>query len=38
MGELAGTVLDPKVYAALAEVVTQRRSLVFLDDGSAPEP
>jgi putative nucleotidyltransferase with HDIG domain len=38
MGELAGTVLDPRVYAALAEVVTQRRSLVFLDDGSAPEP
>jgi putative two-component system response regulator len=31
MGELAGTVLDPKVYAALADVVTRRRSLVFLD-------
>lgn len=31
MGDLAGTVLDPKVFAALAEVVTQRRSLVFLE-------
>jgi putative nucleotidyltransferase with HDIG domain len=31
MGELAGTVLDPKVFAALAEVVTRRRSLVFLE-------
>jgi putative two-component system response regulator len=31
--ELAGSVLDPKVFAALATVVTRRRSLVFLDDG-----
>jgi response regulator RpfG family c-di-GMP phosphodiesterase len=31
MGDLAGTVLDPKVFAALAEVVTRRRSLVFLE-------
>ncbi len=31
MGELVGTVLDPKVFAALAEVVTRRRSLVFLE-------
>ncbi|HEY6061556.1 MAG TPA: HD domain-containing phosphohydrolase [Gemmatimonadales bacterium] len=31
MGDLAGHVLDPKVFAALAEVVTKRRSLVFLE-------
>jgi cyclic di-GMP phosphodiesterase len=31
MGELAGTVLDPHVFSALAEVVTRRRSLVFLE-------
>lgn len=31
MGDLAGTVLDPKVFAALAEVITRRRSLVFLE-------
>jgi putative nucleotidyltransferase with HDIG domain len=33
MGELAGTVLDPQVFAALAEVVKRRRSLTFLVDG-----
>ena len=33
MGELVGTVLDPKVFSALAEVVTHRRSLMFLDEG-----
>jgi HD-GYP domain-containing protein (c-di-GMP phosphodiesterase class II) len=33
MGELVQTVLDPKVFAALAEVVTRRRSLVFLEGG-----
>jgi cyclic di-GMP phosphodiesterase len=31
MGELVGTVLDPRVFTALAEVVTRRRSLVFLE-------
>lgn len=31
MGDMAGTVLDPKVFAALAEVVIRRRSLVFLE-------
>jgi hypothetical protein len=31
MGELVGAVLDPKVFAALAEVVNRRRSLVFLE-------
>jgi HD-GYP domain-containing protein (c-di-GMP phosphodiesterase class II) len=33
LGELVGTVLDPKVFAALSEVVNRRRSLVFLIDG-----
>jgi putative two-component system response regulator len=37
MGELAGTVLDPQVFAALAEVVKRRRSLTFLVD-TAGEP
>jgi HD-GYP domain-containing protein (c-di-GMP phosphodiesterase class II) len=36
MGELVETVLDPKVFAALAEVVTRRRSLVFLEGGEGP--
>ena len=31
--DLAGTVLDPKVYEGLASVVARRRTLVFLDDG-----
>ena len=31
--DLAGTVLDPTVYEALASVVARRRTLVFLDDG-----
>ncbi len=35
MGELSGSVLDPAVYQALSEVVTRRRSLVFLDEGGA---
>src|SRR5881397_2575666 len=30
--DLAGTVLDPKVYEALASVVARRRTLVFLDE------
>ena len=37
MAELVGTVLDPKVYAALAEVVTRRRSLVFLEESGVSE-
>ncbi len=32
MGELVGTVLDPKVFSALADVVASRRSLTFLED------
>jgi len=36
MGEMAGTVLDPRVYASLAEVVHRRRSLVFLEGSDAP--
>jgi HD-GYP domain-containing protein (c-di-GMP phosphodiesterase class II) len=30
--DLSGTVLDPKVFEALASVVARRRTLVFLDD------
>jgi putative two-component system response regulator len=37
MGELVGTVLDPRVFAALSEVVKRRRSLVFLVDGKTPQ-
>lgn len=33
MRALAGTVLDPHVVAALADIVKRRRSLVFLVDG-----
>ena len=33
LSDLSGTVLDPKVYAALATVVSRRRTLVFLDEG-----
>jgi response regulator RpfG family c-di-GMP phosphodiesterase len=36
LGELAGTVLDPTVFAALAEVVSRRRSLVFLEGADGP--
>lgn len=36
LGELAGTVLDPKVFAALADVVSRRRSLVFLEGADEP--
>lgn len=35
IAELAGTVLDPKVFEALAAVVGRRRTLVFLDDSGA---
>jgi len=35
MADLSGTVLDPAVYDALATVVARRRTLVFLDEGSA---
>src|SRR6266566_1482531 len=31
--DLSGTVLDPKVFQALASVVARRRTLVFLDEG-----
>ena len=33
MADLISTVLDPKVYEALASVVARRRTLVFLDEG-----
>jgi len=35
MRDLVGTVLDPEVYTALAEVVGRRAALVFLDDKPA---
>jgi len=35
MAQLSGTVLDPKVYEALATVVLRRGTLVFLDDSGA---
>jgi putative two-component system response regulator len=35
MRDLVGTVLDPKVHQALEEVVSQRQTLVFLDDARA---
>jgi HD-GYP domain-containing protein (c-di-GMP phosphodiesterase class II) len=37
MNDLAGTVLDPKVYEALSAVVARRHTLVFLDEGGGPE-
>ena len=35
IAQLSGTVLDPKVYEALATVVLRRGTLVFLDDSGA---
>jgi HD-GYP domain-containing protein (c-di-GMP phosphodiesterase class II) len=32
--ELGGTVLDPRVFDALAAVVARRHTLVFLDDST----
>ncbi len=32
LGDLAGTVIDPKVLKALRSVVARREHLVFLDD------
>ena len=37
MEGMASTVLDPKVYEALSTVVARRGTLVFLDEGGAPE-
>lgn len=36
MEDLVGTVLDPKVFTALAEVVARPRSRVFLDETEPP--
>jgi putative nucleotidyltransferase with HDIG domain len=36
MADLAGTVLDPRVYDALAAVVARRKTLVFLEEDVAP--
>ena len=33
IADLVGTVVDPRVYEALAAVVARRRTLVFLDEG-----
>ena len=33
IADLAGTVLDPRVYEALTTVVARRKTLVFLDEG-----
>ncbi len=35
MADMVGTVLDPKVFGALASVVARRRTLVFLDEGGS---
>ncbi len=35
MADLAGTVLDPKVYEALSAIVARRGTLVYLDEGGA---
>jgi len=35
MADLAGTVLDPRVYEALSTIVARRGTLVFLDEGGA---
>ena len=37
LAQLAGSALDPAVVAALGEVVSQRRSLVFLQEDLPPE-
>jgi putative two-component system response regulator len=36
MADLSGTVLDPKVYEALARIVGRRQTLVFLDEDVGP--
>src|SRR5438445_391832 len=38
MADLAGTVLDPKVFEALAAIVARRHTLVFLDEGATDQP
>ena len=37
IADLSGTVLDPRVYDALASVVARRRTLVFLDEGGTTQ-
>ena len=36
MADLSGSVLEPRVYDALAAVVTRRKTLVFLEENVAP--
>ncbi len=38
LADLSGSVVDPKVYEALAAVVGRRHTLVFLDEGGADSP
>ncbi len=38
MAGLVGTVLDPKVHAALAAVVSRGKTLDFLDEGTSGQP
>src|SRR5260370_35585370 len=33
MGQLSGSVLDPKVFEALSSVVARRGTLIYLDEG-----
>jgi len=36
LGDLSGTVLDPKVFDALTRIVGRRGTLVFLDEDVGP--
>jgi HD-GYP domain-containing protein (c-di-GMP phosphodiesterase class II) len=38
MADLAGTVIDPRVYASLSAVVKRRQTLVFLDEDESSSP
>ena len=38
LADLSGSVVDPKVYEALAAVVARRHTLVFLDEGATDSP
>jgi putative two-component system response regulator len=38
LADLSGSVVDPRVYEALAAVVARRHTLVFLDEGATDSP
>ncbi len=38
LADLSGSVVDPRVYEALAAVVARRHTLVFLDEGGTDSP